>query len=167
MASLGTYMRTERELRDLSLAEIAQTTRIPVRVLINLESDAEEQFPAEVFVRGYLRAYAKAVGIPAAELLGRFRRDESGSRPPAPLPSLPPPDSGHRFGMAIALVILLILFTLALSIVLRPRRRDTPVQLSERTPIHLRWVESEKGGADERGGSEHSGSVALLLDVVV
>jgi hypothetical protein len=37
---------------------------------------------------------------------------------------------GRRFGVAIALVVLLILFTLALSIVLKPRGRDMPPELS-------------------------------------
>ena len=39
----------------------------------------------------------------------------------------------RRFGVAIALVLLLILFTLALSIVLKPRGRDMPPELSQTT----------------------------------
>jgi hypothetical protein len=42
---------------------------------------------------------------------------------------------GRRFGVAIALVLLLILFTLALSIVLKPRGRDLPPELSERPSV--------------------------------
>jgi uncharacterized protein (DUF58 family) len=39
---------------------------------------------------------------------------------------------GRRFGVAVAFVLLLILFTLALSIVLKPRGRDVPPELSRR-----------------------------------
>jgi hypothetical protein len=41
---------------------------------------------------------------------------------------------GKRFGVAIAFVLLLILFTLALSIVLRPRGHDIPPELSQALP---------------------------------
>jgi len=133
MASLGNYLRTERELRELSVAEIAQTTRIPVRVLLHLENDERDKLPADVFVRGYLRAYACALGVPETELLSRFKGEEPRNDLATPLPAVYAPEPGRRFGIAIALVILLILFTLALSIVLRPRRRDTPVQLSQRS----------------------------------
>ena len=53
---------------------------------------------------------------------------------PTPLPTLYAPEPGRRFGIALALVILLILFTLALSIVLRPRHRDAPIELSSLVP---------------------------------
>jgi hypothetical protein len=42
--------------------------------------------------------------------------------------------TGKRFGVAIAFVVLLILFTLALSMVMRPRGRDIPPELSLRLP---------------------------------
>lgn len=132
MGSLGSYLRKERELRHLSVAEVAQATRIPVRLLRHLENDDVEELPADVFVRGYLRAYARVLGIPADELLSRLAAPEVPADAAAQLPSAAyAPESGRRFGIAIALVILLILFTLALSIVLRPRHRDAPVELSQ------------------------------------
>ena len=130
MGSLGSYLRKEREVRGLSVAEIAQSTRIPIRLLRHLENDDFEELPADVFVRGYLRACARALGIPEQELLSRLAPTESLDQP-ATLPAVYASESGRRFGIAIALVILLILFTLALSIVLRPRHRDAPVELSQ------------------------------------
>ncbi|MBN1655106.1 MAG: helix-turn-helix domain-containing protein [Deltaproteobacteria bacterium] len=131
MESLGSYLRNEREMQQVSVAELAQTTRIPVRILQQIENDEFDKLPAEVFVRGFLRAYARAIGIEEDEVLEWYRRgyvsecDES-----SPIPSVSAPEGGHSFGIAIALVILLILFTLALSFVLRPRYRDVPVELS-------------------------------------
>lgn len=152
MASLGSYLRTERELRELSVAEIAQTTRIPVRVLLNLEGDAHDDLPADVFVRGYLRAYARALGVPEEELLCRYQGGDSREETPTPLPAVYAPESGRRFGIAIALVILLILFTLALSIVLRPRRRDNRIQLSAVTaPLQPTAIEQSQLPPSARG----------------
>jgi hypothetical protein len=47
-----------------------------------------------------------------------------------PLTSAAKPARGRRVGVAIAFVLLLILFTLALSIVLKPRGNDMPQELS-------------------------------------
>lgn len=131
MGSLGSYLKAERELRGLSVAEVAQSTRIPARVLNQLEADERDLLPADVFVRGYLRAYARVLGAPEADLLSRFEGKDQREDLPTPLPAVYAAEPGRRFGIAIALVILLILFTLALSIVLRPRHRDTPVELSQ------------------------------------
>ncbi|MDH5673973.1 MAG: helix-turn-helix domain-containing protein [Myxococcales bacterium] len=128
--SVGSYLRRERERKHISVAELSQTTRIPVSVLLQIEEDRREELPADVFVRGFLRAYSRALGLDEEHVLARYGRTEVSDAPPS-LPVVYPPDSGRRFGIAIALFILLILFTLALSIVLRPRHRDTPVELSQ------------------------------------
>jgi len=134
MSSLGSYLKRERELRQISVAELAQTTRIPVRILHQLETDEIASLPADVFVRGFLRAYARALAVDEEHVLARY----GGRQTPEPPPTLPAaayaPESGRRFGIAIALFILLILFTLALSIVLRPRHRDAPLELSQAVP---------------------------------
>ena len=115
----------------MSIAEMAQATRVPARILRLLEGVAAEGLPADVFVRGYIKAYARCLALDEARLLDRYRRGEASEQTPTPLPAVYAPESGRRFGIAIALVILLILFTLALSIVLRPRQRDVPMELSQ------------------------------------
>ena len=137
MEPLGRYLKRERELRQITVAEVAQTTRIPTRIIAKLEDDELDALPADIFVRGYLRAYARALSIDEGDVLARHQRKPEPDRPP-PLPAMYTPEPGRRFGIALALVILLILFTLALSIVLRPRHRDAPVELSLRVVPCLR-----------------------------
>jgi cytoskeletal protein RodZ len=130
--TLGQYLRVERELRQMTLSELSQATRIPLRTLQALEDDRSHELPSEVFVKGFLRAYAKAIGVPEIEVLTRFADQGRPSQDPSRtlVANIAPPERGRRFGIAIALVILVILFTLALSIVLRPRHHDAPVRLS-------------------------------------
>jgi cytoskeletal protein RodZ len=117
----------------MSLEELAQTTRIPLKMLVHLEEDRHDRLPGDVFARGFLRSYARAIGIPEVDVVERWARSRRPAEPaPTPVTSITPPERGRRFGIAIALVILLILFTLALSIVLRPRHRDVPIELSSR-----------------------------------
>jgi cytoskeletal protein RodZ len=129
---LGCWLRRERKLRQISLEELAQTTRIPLKMLQHLEEDRHAQLPGEVFARGFLRSYARAIGLPESEVVDRWERTRRPAEPPsaALVAAIASPKRSRRFGIAIALVILLILFTLAISIVLRPRHRDTPVELS-------------------------------------
>ncbi len=134
MQSLGQYLKQERESRQVALPELAQLTRIPVRLLRGLEQDDYQNLPADVFVRGYLKAYCRALHLDETPVLEWFTRGRPVEKEiPVALPLVDAPETGRRFGIAIALVILLILFTLALSIVLRPRHRDTPIELSMRT----------------------------------
>lgn len=131
MNSLGTYLRTERELRQMSLEEVAQVTRIPLRTLQHIEGDNFKALPGEVFARGFLKSYAHSLGLPEDDVLSRYRAP--GATPSTvsiPATAIDAPERGRRFGIAIALVILLILFTLALSIVLRPRRQLQGIELS-------------------------------------
>jgi cytoskeletal protein RodZ len=132
MESIGVTLKRERELRQVSIEEMAQTTRIPIRVLQNLEADRMDELPGDVFVRGFVRSYARSLGIDDAPLLARYGALHGAAveTTPAPLPAIAPPERGRRYGVTFAVVVLLVLFTLALSVVLRPRHRDLPMELS-------------------------------------
>ena len=72
--TLGRKLRQAREGRGLSLEGLAATTRIPVPLLEHIESDAYAELPADVYLRGFVRSYCRAVEMPepaALELLDR------------------------------------------------------------------------------------------------
>lgn len=138
MESIGSYLRRERELRGVSLAEVADITRIPLKQLEKLEDDRLAELPGEVFIKGYLKAYARAVGLDVDDVLARFANTQVAGDV-AMLTSRRsslPPERGHRFGLAIALVVFAVLATLAMSFLLRPRTQERPEQLS-RAPLAL------------------------------
>ena len=132
---LGDYLRRQRERRGMSVAELSRVTRIPSTSLEAIEAERFDELPGEVFVKGFLTAYAQAVRVLPAEIVARY----TSSRRVAyvtPLPMQTPLQAaregqgGRRFGVAIAFVLLLILLSLALSIVLKPRGHDMPAELS-------------------------------------
>ncbi|MGB7556497.1 MAG: RodZ domain-containing protein [Candidatus Korobacteraceae bacterium] len=63
MSTFGERLRRERELRNISLDEIAATTKVGTRLLRALEDEQFDQLPGGIFNKGYVRAYAKYVGI--------------------------------------------------------------------------------------------------------
>lgn len=80
MESFGEYLRREREMRGVTLAEIAQATKISLRALEALEAGRYEDVGAEIFVRGFLRHYARYLGLDPEEVVMRYQE----SRVPEP-----------------------------------------------------------------------------------
>jgi cytoskeleton protein RodZ len=73
MASLGQELKRERELRGISLREIADTTRINLRLLQALEEDKLDVIPGPFFVRAILRSYARSIGIDEHQVLNKYQ----------------------------------------------------------------------------------------------
>src|SRR6185312_4321033 len=115
MDSIGRYLKRTRETRAMSVEELARATRIPVPSIERIEADHFDDLPGEVFVRGFLKAYARAVSLPVDEVLARYTASRRVAWvTPLPLSASSPTrrSQGRRFGVAIAFVVLLILFTL-------------------------------------------------------
>lgn len=70
--SFGRYLMRERELRGVSLEQIADKTRIWITNLKALEADDMKMLPERVFVIGYIRSYAQCIGINPDEAVLRF-----------------------------------------------------------------------------------------------
>ena len=66
------YLTSARERSGKTLEEIATKTRIPKRSLERLETGDFESLPADVFVRGFLRSYARCVGLDEADAIKRY-----------------------------------------------------------------------------------------------
>lgn len=81
--SFGHYLMRERELRGFSLQQISDQTRIGVGNLKALEADDRSRLPARVFVLGYIRAYAQAIGLSPDEAVLRFEEQSQKEGPPA------------------------------------------------------------------------------------
>jgi cytoskeletal protein RodZ len=59
----GELLRRVRELRSLTLHEVADRTRISARHLENVEADRYEALPATVYLRGILMNIARELGL--------------------------------------------------------------------------------------------------------
>ena len=61
--SFGRYLQANRLEKGISLAEVARNTRIRKDILQMIEEEDHAHLPNEVFVKGFLRAYAGAIGV--------------------------------------------------------------------------------------------------------
>jgi len=62
-SGVGAYLRKEREKRGLTYAQVTEKTKIRPHILEAVEKEDWEHLPAPVFVRGFVRSYARALGI--------------------------------------------------------------------------------------------------------
>ncbi len=70
----GQRLREERERQGLDPEDISARLRLSRTYLQALEADDYARLPQPAFVRGYLRSYAKMLGLPGDELVADFER---------------------------------------------------------------------------------------------
>lgn len=63
MESFGARLKQQREQRKITLDEIAQSTKIGTRFLRALEEEHFDQLPGGIFNKGFIRAYARVLGL--------------------------------------------------------------------------------------------------------
>jgi hypothetical protein len=85
---LGDWLRETRLRKGLTLAEVERTTRINRHYLEALEAEHYDVIPAPVYARGFLRSYARMLGLDPEEAIALMPADLP--RPPGldPMPGL-------------------------------------------------------------------------------
>ncbi len=68
---IGAYLARQRVLRGITLEQLADTTRIPLRALVRLEAGVFDIEP-DGFARGFVRTVATALGLPPDETVARM-----------------------------------------------------------------------------------------------
>jgi cytoskeleton protein RodZ len=70
--SLGAMLRDAREARGLTQREAADSLNLSAHFLEALEAERFEKLPAPTFVRGYLRSYARMLGLTEEDVISRY-----------------------------------------------------------------------------------------------
>lgn len=70
--SFGRYLKSIRLAKRIGLEEISNETKIRMDTLLLIEKDDLAALPVEVYVKGFLRAYSKALGADEKEAVRRY-----------------------------------------------------------------------------------------------
>ena len=133
LPSIGEALRSAREAQGKSVEDAAAATRIRPSYLEALEQERFEQLGGNVYAKGFLRSYARFLGVDPAPLLDAYRAQE---RPDAPLFEHAPTAirggraSGRRGQnwLAVAIVCVSIILVVSLWSLLRPAPDPTNAQ---------------------------------------
>jgi cytoskeleton protein RodZ len=113
--TFGERLKRERELRDVTVNEIASATRIASKFLEALENEQWDKLPGGVFGRGFVRSIARYLGLSEENLLSEYdlARGESSlpaeQKPEERIPSPPKWLPAAALAVLIALVVGLVL----------------------------------------------------------
>lgn len=125
--SPGAKLSAARKEQGLSLGDVARQLKLSVRQIEALERDDYDAFPSRVFVRGFLRNYAKLLQLDLEACIGQVHDDKEmaatippAAITPASVPAFVPAPRGRRLRwMLLAVVALLVVVAL-----FRPRSDD-------------------------------------------
>ncbi|MCU0586182.1 MAG: helix-turn-helix domain-containing protein [Desulfobacterales bacterium] len=114
--SYGRYLQAARLAKGISLEQVAAQTRVGIRILEAIEHEDFRRLPPETFLKGFLRAFAQAVGADGGEAVRRYeahcairRETESIAAEPQQLRT----GAAGRFVVVVLLLALLIAGQLA------------------------------------------------------
>jgi hypothetical protein len=121
---LGEWLRSARLGKGLTFTEVERTTRINRHYLEALETEHFDVLPAPVYARGFLRSYARALGLDPEEAIALLPADlprppgldplpglrRAGADAPAlPFPTLPSiPFAGRGWAIVSGLIVLAV-----------------------------------------------------------
>ena len=94
MPSFGEKLKLEREKRKITLEQISNSTKIGTRMLQALEEDRFNQLPGGIFNKGFVRAYARFVGLDEDQMVADYL-EASGDAPPVST-EIAPQEDGAR-----------------------------------------------------------------------
>ena len=107
--SVGALLKTERERLGLSREQITEKTRMRAPVVEAIENEAWASLPPAVFVRGFLRSYAKVLGVSQDTVMGLYAKSAPAEHADAERRPEPP-----RSRRRAASLVLLGIFVLAM-----------------------------------------------------
>ncbi|HET7696260.1 MAG TPA: helix-turn-helix transcriptional regulator [Vicinamibacterales bacterium] len=92
--TFGQKLRREREKKRLGLDHLAARTKVGASLLRAMEAGDCSRWPGGIYSRGYIRAYAEAVGLDPEHTVGMFVECYPAFAPPVdPVPEAPADDS--------------------------------------------------------------------------
>jgi cytoskeletal protein RodZ len=152
----GERLRQARLFKQRELKDIATELNIPERLLIAIEADEYKSLPEPAFIRGYLRSYARLLGIDSDILITQFNEiytsatglSSNHSLENSPLQQLAKLQSKTRKSKRWMLWLLVPVALIVLFLVLRPivkRVMDSPSTNNDTHTVTL----NENGHADQ------------------
>src|SRR5271157_2857919 len=98
MTAIGETLRRERVRRNLELQQVSQELKISKRFLDAIEREAFDELPGAIFVRSFVRQYARLLGLDEDELAAEAQRivePVAVEEPPAKTQPMAPADILH------------------------------------------------------------------------
>ena len=102
----GAYLRDAREEANMTVEKVAAALLLHAATVKAIEADAYDRLPAPAFVRGYLRGYARVLGLPSGPVLEMY--DRQGFEPPPLTPEVTESKQAHTSDAVVRIVTYMV-----------------------------------------------------------
>jgi cytoskeleton protein RodZ len=140
----GAQLREARHRSNLSLEEVATQLRLDRRTVRALEENEFQYLPAPTFIRGYIRSYARLLGLPPGPILEAY--DYQGFTPPAILADITQGPQARFSDIPVRLATYLVAAGLVAMVVMWWHSRESTLE----TPAEVESVASAPEDAAEK-----------------
>ena len=150
MESIGEFFRQVRETKGLTIDEVASKTRIRTDFVKALEDGNFAKLPDQVFARGFVRSYARSLGLDEDDAIHRFTQsagayyDKQGERERLKVRQAEEErkrkSNRKAVAIAIGIAVLTLIFLLSReqsSLLVRRSNSDLPASASKRTALPI------------------------------
>jgi cytoskeleton protein RodZ len=153
---MGVLLRGEREKKALNYSQISEITRVRPNILKALEDEDWDVLPSSVFVRGFIRSYARALGLEEGMVLDLYQYSApAGDIRPRPLAS---PEKRKKKYVVSILLSLAMLITASVVYLWNeysdmeeaPPRPETPDLIADKAPAPKMTPEVQKDAEQDR-----------------
>jgi cytoskeletal protein RodZ len=131
---VGEILRRTRDTRQISLEEVAKKTKISMRFLTALEKGNYKILPSDVFVRGFLRSYARTLGLDPEEVVELYKQEQGIAASRADEENVKPLP---LFLLWITMGVIGVALAAALVFVLWPRAKTPNLSLPVEPPLQM------------------------------
>jgi cytoskeletal protein RodZ len=153
--SVGALLAETRSAAGRDLVDVARETRVPLRHLMAIEADDHRSLPALPFARGFVKSYARSLGLNSDAVAAQFRAETS-ITPHVPTPLIMEPLAEARLpsrGLAWGSVVVLVALIGALGLygagVFDPTPAPVDASLAETNPAEIAGTETAADPATE------------------
>lgn len=94
----GQRLRKARDLRGMTIEQVAQELNLPARYVQAMETDSYKDLPEPAFVRGYMRRYAQLVKLSPDDIAAKFDQCYAEDKA-TPAPDIRPPNPIQILGV--------------------------------------------------------------------
>ncbi|MBO9709217.1 MAG: helix-turn-helix domain-containing protein [Caulobacter sp.] len=123
---LGAALRAAREFRGLTLQDVADATRIRQGYVEALEDMRLDELPSRPFTIGYVKSYAKLLGMDEDAAVARFKMDAPDDGEPLRAPVGVRHERDPRLGLLLVLGVLVVGAIVMWNVAQRAIAKDTP-----------------------------------------
>ena len=161
METVGVYLKKERESKNLSLREVARLTKISELYLDCIEKDDYKIIPKGPYVKGYISAYSRMIGVDTDQALALYESANEKKDQADAVQVAPPPVTGWKASVAGALASLSDWVNQIKSRFHRPPRQDADSH--EQPTVSASMPERSGESADAAPSHEDNKESSVLI----